>query len=59
MKKDVRFNCMMTEDTRQKLHTLALQNERSDSNMITYLINEAFAHTVTNNKRIKKVKQKI
>lgn len=57
--KNVRFNCMMTEETRQKLHTLALQNNRSDSNMITCLINEAFLRTVTNNKRIKKAKQNV
>lgn len=57
--KNVRFNCMMTEETRQKLHTLALQNNRSDSNMITCLIHEAFLRTVTNNKCIKKAKQNV
>lgn len=53
--KNVRFNCVMTEETRRKLHILALANERSDSNMITYLIQETFKKT-TDNKRDQKVK---
>ena len=33
-----RFNSMMEEDTRKKLHEMAQQNGRSDSNMVEYLI---------------------
>ena len=34
----VRFNCMMKETTRKKLHEIALLSSRSDSNMVEYLI---------------------
>lgn len=34
----VRFNCMMKEKTRKKLHEIALLSSRSDSNMVEYLI---------------------
>lgn len=34
----VRFNCMMKEATRKKLHEIALLSSRSDSNMVEYLI---------------------
>ena len=34
----VRFNCMMKESTRKKLHEIALLSSRSDSNMVEYLI---------------------
>lgn len=34
----VRFNGMMEESTRRRLHEMAEQHGRSDSNMIEYLI---------------------
>lgn len=34
----VRFNCMMKESTRKKLHEIALLSSRSDSNMVEHLI---------------------
>lgn len=34
----VRFNCMMKETTRKKLHEIAIENNRSDSNMVEHLI---------------------
>ena len=38
MVKKVRFNSMMKETTRKKLHELAVEAGRSDSNMVEYLI---------------------
>lgn len=38
MVKKVRFNSMMKETTRKKLHELATEAGRSDSNMVEYLI---------------------
>lgn len=38
MVKKVRFNSMMKETTRKKLHELAVREGRSDSNMVEYLI---------------------
>jgi len=34
----VRFNCMMKASTRDKLHRIAVEHNRSDSNMVEYLI---------------------
>lgn len=34
----VRFCCTLKEQTRERLHKLAIQNGRSDSNMVEYLI---------------------
>ena len=34
----IRFNCMMKSSTREKLHHIATDNNRSDSNMVEYLI---------------------
>lgn len=41
----------MTEDTRKKLHSMAEQVGRSDSNMVTYLINEAYTCMTMKNKK--------
>lgn len=49
--KNTRFNCVMTEDTRKKLHSMAEQVGRSDSNMVTYLINEAYTCMTMKNKK--------
>lgn len=38
MVRKVRFNSMMKETTRKKLHELATEAGRSDSNMVEYLI---------------------
>ena len=38
MVKKVRFNSMMKETTRKKLHELATEAGRSDSNMVEYLL---------------------
>ena len=37
--KKVRFNCIMKDTTRKRLHEIAAANNRSDSNMVEYLIN--------------------
>lgn len=38
MSRKIRFNCMMKTSTRDKLHDIAMANNRSDSNMVEYLI---------------------
>ena len=38
MGRKIRFNCMMKISTRDKLRDIALANNRSDSNMVEYLI---------------------
>lgn len=41
----VRFNCIMKEKTRKKLHEIAIENNRSDSNMVEHLIDSYLMET--------------
>lgn len=57
--KNVRFNCVMAEDTREKLHRMAKQAGRSDSNMVSWLINEAFVSMTADNGTGRKMEREV